>query len=302
MANHFLVTGSGGQLGTALLRLLGETAAQVHAPTHAELDISREEELRSYLAGLEAPPEVVFNAAGFTHVDRCEREPEAAALGNATGPALLATACSELGAKLVHVSTDYVFPGEADPPGRPYREDDPVGPLSTYGRTKLLGERHVLETDPRFLVVRTSWVFGRGRNFLAAILAQAVARRRGEALGPLRVVADQTGCPTYAPDLARAMLGLVAADAQGLYHAAGAGTATWWELARFCLDECGFADIEIEKIATSELTVDAPRPAWSVLDCGKARALGVEMRSWQDAVREYLNSDDAPEGAPGARS
>jgi dTDP-4-dehydrorhamnose reductase len=248
---------------------------------------------------LDSPPEVVFNAAGFTHVDRCEREPEAAAAGNARGPALLATLCQEMGTKLVHVSTDYVFPGEGT---RPYLEDDPVGPLSTYGRTKLLGERHVLETDPNALVVRTSWVFGRGRNFLAAILDQARKRRSGEATGPLRVVADQTGRPTYAPDLAAALLALVAADARGLYHAAGDGIATWWELARFCLDACGFADIEIEKIPTSELDLPAPRPAWSVLDCGKACELGVEMRSWQDAVREYLNSEDAPAGAPGAPS
>jgi dTDP-4-dehydrorhamnose reductase len=274
-------------------------AARVHAPSHAELDVAVEADLRAYLGELGSPPEVVYNAAGFTHVDRCEREPEAAAAGNARGPALLATLCRELGAKLVHVSTDYVFPGEGT---RPYVEDDPVGPLSTYGRTKLLGERHVLETDPTALVVRTSWVFGRGRNFLAAILDQARKRRSGEAAGPLRVVADQTGRPTYAPDLAVALHALVAAEARGLYHAAGDGIATWWELARFCLDECGFADIEIEKIRTSELDLPAPRPAWSVLDCGKARELGVEMRSWQDAVREYLNSEDAPAGAPGSAS
>jgi dTDP-4-dehydrorhamnose reductase len=274
-------------------------AARVHAPSHAELDVAVEADLRAYLGELGSPPEVVYNAAGFTHVDRCEREPEAAAAGNARGPALLATLCRELGAKLVHVSTDYVFPGEGT---RPYVEDDPVGPLSTYGRTKLLGERHVLETDPTALVVRTSWVFGRGRNFLAAILDQARKRRSGEAAGPLRVVADQTGRPTYAPDLAVALHALVAAEARGLYHAAGDGIATWWELARFCLDECGFADIEIEKIRTSELDLPAPRPAWSVLDCGKARELGVEMRSWQDAVREYLISEVAPAGAPGSAS
>jgi dTDP-4-dehydrorhamnose reductase len=284
-----------------LVRLLAAAnpSVEVSAPTHAELDIAREGDLRAYLAERGAPPEVVFNAAGFTHVDRCEREPDAAAEGNAHGPAVLAILCAELGAKLVHVSTDYVFPGEGT---RPYLEDDPVGPLSAYGLSKLQGERQVLEIDPSALVVRTSWVFGRGRNFLAAILDQALKRCRGEASGPLRVVADQTSRPTYAPDLASALHALVAADARGLYHAAGDGIATWWELARFCLDECGFADTEVQKIPTSELDVLAPRPAWSVLDCGKARELGVEMRSWQDAVREYLNSDDAPAGAPGAGS
>ena len=297
MSHRYVVTGSGGQLGTALVRLLGE--AVISAPAHAGLDIADEASVAAWLDALEAPPQVLFNAAGFTHVDRCEREPEAAALGNARGPAVLASACKDRNVKLVHVSTDYVFPGESE---RPYCEDDPVGPLSAYGRTKLQGERHVLETDPGFLVVRTSWVFGPGRNFLAAILAQALLRREGKASGPLRVVADQTGRPTYAADLAEALVALVAAGARGLYHAAGDGTATWWELARFVLDTSGFADVQIDEISTAELEVDAPRPAWSVLDCGRAKELGIGMRSWQEAVREYLYSEDAPQGAPGARS
>ena len=116
------------------------------------------------------------------------------------------------------------------------------------------------------------------------------------------MVADQTGRPTHAPDLAAAIRGLVAAGASGLYHAANDGTATWWELARFCLDESGFHDVEASRIATADLELPAPRPAWSVLDCSKTRALGIEMRSWQDAVRAYLHSADAPPGAPGASS
>ena len=135
----------------------------------------------------------------MTHVDRCEREPAAAWRANADGPERLAQACEERGFRLVHVSTDYVFAGAAD---RPYREDDPPAPASEYGRSKLEGERRVLSRCASALVVRTSWVFGRGRNFVAAILAQAQERRRQGDLTPLKVVDDQRGRPTYAVDLA----------------------------------------------------------------------------------------------------
>jgi dTDP-4-dehydrorhamnose reductase len=152
----------------------------------------------------------------------------------------------------------------------------------------------VLAASPSFLVVRTSWVFGRGRNFIAAILDQAGKRRRGEAEGPLRVVDDQTGRPTYAVDLAAGIWRLVEVGATGLYHLANEGAATWWELARFCLDEAGCRDLPIQRIRSSELRVDAPRPAWSVLDTSKAQTLGVVLRRWEEAVRAYLASEASP--------
>jgi dTDP-4-dehydrorhamnose reductase len=204
---------------------------------------------------------------------------------------VLAHACRDAGIALVHVSTDYVFDGQGT---RPYREEDAPAPRSAYGRTKLAGEHAVLAASPSSLVVRTSWVFGRGRNFPAAILDQAAKRRSGEASGPLRVVDDQRGRPTYAVDLAAGIWGLVEVGAVGLYHVANEGVATWWELARFCLDEAGCRDLLIDKISSGELRVDAPRPAWSVLDTSKARAAGVALRHWQDAVRAYLRSDASP--------
>ncbi len=143
-------------------------------------------------------------------------------------------------------------------------------------------------------MVRTSWVFGEGRNFLAAILAQARARKAGGETGPLRVVDDQQGRPTYAVDLAQGLRELVEARARGLYHLANADVASWWELARFCLDEAGFEELEVERIRTADLQVDAPRPAWSVLDCSKAGALGVRLRSWREAVRAHLASPASP--------
>ena len=289
---QWLIVGSGGQLGTALQRQLAEaTDAEVVAAVDLpEWDVSDAGAVRALFESLRA--DVVVNAAAFTHVDRCEREPEAAERANAIAPGLLAEACDRAGCRLVHVSTDYVFPGDGH---RPYREDDPTGPVSAYGRTKLEGEDRVRAVSSEFLVVRTSWVFGRGRNFLAAMLAQASARERGEASGPLRVVDDQRGRPTYAEDLAGGIRALVGKGARGLYHLAGGGEATWWELARCCLDASGYAALPIERIATSDLELDAPRPAYSVLDCSKADSLGVRLRAWREAVGAYLESPDGLE-------
>ena len=299
MSRHWFVTGSGGQLGRALQECLDARGDAATAASHAELDIADASAVSRRLEALPRPL-VCVNAAGFTHVDRCEREPEAAEHGNAVGPAVLAEACAAAQVPLVHVSTDYVFAGDAS---EPYREDAPTAPRSVYGRTKLEGERAVLAASRDHLVVRTSWVFGAGRNFLVAILNQAVARRDGEASGPLRVVADQQGRPTYAVDLASAILAMVEAGASGVLHFANQGVASWWDLARFLLDESGFGDIAIDKIRTGEIAADAPRPAWSVLDTLRAESLGVEIRHWHDAVRAYLASDAAPAlGAPARAS
>lgn len=290
---RWVVTGCRGQLGHALCRQLesdprAELLAAVDLP---EVDVSAPEGVAELFSSLGSPPDVLANAAAFTHVDRCEREPEAAWRTNAAAPGLLAEACARRGSRLVHVSTDYVFSGEAS---RPYCEEDRPEPRSEYGRSKLEGERRALASSPSNLVVRTSWVFGRGRNFLAAILAQAQARRGGQASGPLRVVDDQRGRPTWAVDLAAGLRQLVDRSASGLYHVAGNGVATWWEVARLCLDEAGFCDLAVERIRTAELDLPAPRPAWSVLDCRKAEALGVHMRDWREAVRAYLRSEDSP--------
>jgi dTDP-4-dehydrorhamnose reductase len=285
------VAGCHGQLGSALVSQLEAAGVRVVANDVDTLDVADAEAVDAFLDGCDARPDVVMNAAAFTHVDRCEREPEAAERANAVAPGVLARAAARISARLVHVSTDYVFPGDGD---RPYAETDPTGPRSVYGRTKLAGERAVLGVSGDFLVVRTSWVFGRGRNFPAAMLGQAAERRSGRVEGPLRVVDDQRGRPTYAADLAEGIRGLVEARAQGLYHLSNAGEATWWDLARFCLDEAGYADLEVERIRSGDLEVAAERPAWSVLDCSKAASLGVELRPWRDAVRAYLQSEDSP--------
>ena len=275
MTPRWIVMGCRGQLGRASLALLEARRVPAAGVDLPELDVADAGAVKKYLTAFSPAPEVVLNAAAFTHVDRCEREPDEAERSNAVGPGVLAEACRALGAKLIHVSTDYVFGGDARVP---YREGDPTDPRCVYGRTKLEGERRVLAASADFAVLRTSWVFGSGRNFIAAVLDQAAQRRSGEARGPLRVVDDQVGRPTYAVDLAGAVARLVEAGARGLYHVANDGIATWWDLARFCLDEAGFGDLAIERMRTDQLDLPVRRPSWSVLDCSRAGALGVRMR------------------------
>jgi dTDP-4-dehydrorhamnose reductase len=279
-----LVTGAAGQLGSALQLVLAARGLAFSAPGRGELDVCDDAQVERAFA--RHAPRVVVNCAALTGVDACEREPELAERANAEAPARLARACAARGAKLVQISTDYVFAGDA---ARPYREDDAPSPRSVYGRTKLAGERAALAA-PGALIVRTSWVYGRGRNFPAAILAQA---RAGS---PLRVVADQRGRPTYAADLAAAIVGLLDAGASGIVNFANDGEASWLELARAVLDSCGFADRPIEPLTTQQLGLPAPRPAYSVLDLGKVKGFGLAPRPWREALAAYLASPEAKAG------
>ena len=294
MTMRWLIAGCQGQLGHALVERLAAVpdSEVVAAIDREEVDLADPQAVATLFEGLASnPPDVAVNAAAFTQVDQCEREPEAAERGNTIAPAVLAEACDKRGIRLVQVSTDYVFSGDST---IAYREQDEPKPRSVYGRTKLAGEERVLSISANSLIVRTSWLFGRGRNFIAAILAQAQDRRAGRVSGPLRVVDDQYGRPTYAHDLAEAIVYLVERGAGGFYHVANCGVATWWDLARASLDGAGYEDLSVERIRTDELTVDTPRPPRSVLDCSKAEALGVKMRSWKDAVSAYLASAESP--------
>lgn len=293
---RWLVTGSGGQLGRCLSEQLATAGAgvQVVALDRTRLDIARPESVRAVLDA--ERPEVVANAAAFTWVDRCETERELAWRINAEAPGLLARECASRGIRLVHVSTDYVFDGRSQ---RPYAEDDPPAPQTEYGRSKLEGERQVMRELPGALVVRTSWVFGPGRNFVATILALAAKRRAEHDRTPLRVVDDQFGSPTYAADLAGWIARLVEAGAGGLYHLANRGVATWWEVAREALDVGGLGDISIERVATDEFPRPAPRPAYSALDGSKADAAGIRRRGWREALADYVTSDAQPPKPPG---
>jgi dTDP-4-dehydrorhamnose reductase len=230
-------------------------------------------------------PDVIFNGAAYNKVDGAETETGRALEVNALAPSMLARAALEVGALLVHFSTDYVFDGRAT---APYREDDCPHPLGAYGISKLAGEKLVLASRAEHLIVRTSAIFGRGGSrqkggsFVERILEQAKAGR------PLRVVADQTFSPTYSPDLAAAAVALVRAGARGLVHVANQGSCTWHELATKGLALAGI-QAPVAEITTAELKLAAKRPAYSVLDTSRYQSLGLPpLRPWADALAASL--------------
>ncbi|MBW2273290.1 MAG: dTDP-4-dehydrorhamnose reductase [Deltaproteobacteria bacterium] len=297
MGLRFFVTGKDGQLGRCLVRRLaapGE-ATLVGAIDLGEVDVGDRDAVMGLFDDLaEGPPDLLVNAAAFTAVDRCESEPETAMRVNGEAPQHLAELCRGAGTRLVHVSTDYVFDGAS---AEPYDEKAVPAPCNAYGRSKLEGEQRVLAASPDFLVVRTSWLYGPGPNFVGAILRQARLRAKGEVEEPLKVVDDQHGCPTFAADLAEGLIALATAVGNpsgrgGLYHLCNAGATTWWDFARAILDLCGFGALEIERGRTRDLDLPAPRPAWSVLDCSRAAGLGVGLRGWREALECFLLSPD----------
>ena len=296
---RWLLSGASGQLSRSMVCALA--ASPRHTLTAAldrgALDLGDPASIARTVGGAQGRADVFLNAAAFTFVDRCESERELARRVNGDGPRNLARACNDAGLLLVHISTDYVFDGKAT---RPYTETDQPAPASVYGHTKLEGEQAVLAESAAFLVVRTSWLFGPGRNFVRTMIEQAGARRARRDPSSLRVVDDQFGSPTYAGDLAAGIMSLVEVGAGGLYHLANRGVATWWDVARECLDQGGFQDVAIERVRTSEFPRPAPRPAYSALDCTKAERIGVRLPGWRDAVGAYLRSDASPlAAAPG---
>lgn len=269
------ITGAGGQVGVEVAALLPDA----HAHARDDLDVTDAGAVRSALDGAD----VVVHLAAFTNVDECEQDPERAFAVNARGTANVAAVASAGGARVVYVSTDYVFDGRK---GEAYEEHDQVNPVNVYGRSKLEGERAVLEVE-RSLVVRTSWVFGRGRNFVATILSAARAGKE------LRVVADQIGRPTWARALAQALVHLVEAEVTGTIHVAGDGyPCSWADLADAALDVAG-AGGRVERVDTSGYARRAgrslaPRPANSTLSIEAARAVGVPLWDWRESVRAYV--------------
>lgn len=272
---RLLITGAGGQLGQALARRRPDAVALARA----DLDLTDFAATRRALHDLR--PAVVLNAAAFTDVERCEQEPDLAYAGNCLAPQNLAVACAEVGAVLLHVSTNCVFDGTASVP---YREHDRPNPISVYGRTKLAGEEAVRAVLPQHYIVRTSWLFGHGRrNFVRTVLR--LADERGE----LAMVTDEVACPTYAEDLAGALLALVASGRYGTYHLTNAGACSRYDLACRILALSGRAHVPVRPIALATYRRLAAPPPYSALDnfLG-ARALGIALRPWEDALRDYL--------------
>jgi dTDP-4-dehydrorhamnose reductase len=274
-----LITGAGGLLGRALTDLLAASGWRVVALARADLDITREDDVRNAIEAHR--PDVVFNCAATPDVDRCEREPEMAFEVNERGPRWLARHAVRVGAEIVHVSTDYVFDGKKE--GFYTQEDEP-GPLSVYARSKLAGEMAVREEAERFYIVRSSWIFGAGgKNFGSRVveLARSGARLKG--------VTDQTSIPTYAPDLARRIEEVVALRAHGLYQVTNTGPTSWYEFARLALERAGLSDVEILPVTRAELQQIAPRPRNSAMRCLVSEKMGLApLRHWRDALDDFI--------------
>ncbi len=259
-------------------RALGREFPAAERFTRAALDIT---DVPAVHAALQPGIRLVLNAAADTRVDAAETDPHHTRV-NHVAVGLLAARCGEIGATLVHVSTDYVFSGKGI---RPYREDDPVDPVNAYGRGKLAGERRAFEEGDEVLVVRTSWVFGTGGvNFVDTIL------KRVEAGGKeLSVVNDQIGRPTFAGDLAAAIRALVERRVTGIVHFANAGDATWFELAAEVLLLSGHSGVSLKPVATEAFPRPARRPRCSVLDTTLyERLTKVSPRPWREALAAYL--------------
>ncbi|OGO47193.1 MAG: dTDP-4-dehydrorhamnose reductase [Chloroflexi bacterium RBG_16_64_43] len=275
------ILGAGGQLAHDLVECMGDWDL---APLrHSDLDVCNHQAVRTRLA--EARTEVVINTTAFHRVDDCETEWEKAFLVNAHAVRNLALVCRDLGAVLVHLSTDYVFGGEKR---TPYSEDDLPRPLSAYGVSKLAGEHFVRVLCPDSLVVRTSGLYGiagssgKGGNFVETMI------RLAEAGKPIRVVDDQDLAPTYAADLAAGIKEMLMKRGRGLYHMTNSGSCSWFEFARAIFDMTGL-HVDLSPTSTAAYGLRARRPSYSVMSQERAVALGLKrLRPWPEALRAYL--------------
>lgn len=296
------VTGAQGQLAMALGEAAGRHNITIITMGRPEFDLTQPASIDAALDS--AKPDVVINTAAFTAVDKAETDAEAAFAINAVGAGELAGCCAARGIPIIHISTDYVFAGDSL---NPYREDDDTGPAGVYGRSKLEGERLVARAGPRHVIVRTSWIYSPwGHNFLKTMLRVGASQRE------LKVVADQRGCPTYAPHLADACLTIAARIAGepassalwGQTHAAGAGETTWHgfacEIFR-AAEMRGLEPMAVVPITTAEYPTPAQRPANSRLDCSRLRqTFGFQMPSWtagtHDCVGRLLDGKSSQTG------
>jgi dTDP-4-dehydrorhamnose reductase len=304
MATHerVLVIGAAGMLGHELTDILSADW-KLTGVDIGELDITDGEGAAAYIMSLR--PYAVVNAAARTDVDGCESDPEGAFAVNARGAGHVAAACGTSASRMIQISTDYVFDGLK---GEPYRESDRPNPQSVYGRSKLAGEEAVGAALSDYLIVRTSWLFGRhGKNFVDTVLKAASQQ------SVLEVVGDQYGCPTYARDLATGIGALLTTDCRGIVNVTNSGICSWCEYARAILELAGINGVRVSEITSDRLERHAPRPPFSALDGSRyAGLMGAPLRHWREAVGEYIKkkgtgyfftSDKAQKGRKGrARS
>jgi dTDP-4-dehydrorhamnose reductase len=284
-----LLVGSRGQLGWELLRATKECGLDCEGLDTPQFDLTDKEAVERTVGGEEFS--LVVNAAAYTAVDKAESERDQAFAVNADGPRYLALACAKNNIPLIHVSTDYVFDGTKK---TPYVESDPISPMGVYGESKAAGEASVRDNLNNYIILRTSWLYSsHGNNFVKTILRLAGEREE------LRVVADQYGCPTYAADLAAAVLELAKRIGSqgsvqwGVYHYCGHGVTTWHgfaqEICELSKKHTPMRVKEIEVISTDEYPTPAKRPPYSALDCSKIKSVfGIRTRPWQDSLADML--------------
>lgn len=290
MSGRIVITGAGGQLGRYLTSLTARQGRDAVALTSSQWDITDPAAAERIVQR----GDVVINCAAYTDVDGAESDEARAFAVNEAGPGHIARACAQAGAQLVHVSTDYVFNGDfggAAP--RPYEPTDHTAPQSVYARSKLAGERAVLAALPdpaQGKVVRTAWVYtgGTGKDFVA------VMRRLAAGDGPVNVVDDQTGSPTYVGDLAAALLQIIDDRVPGpILHAANEGACSRFEQARAVFEECGADSERVRPVSTAEFPRPAPRPAYTALGSGQSVAAGMRpLRPWRPALVAALSASD----------
>jgi dTDP-4-dehydrorhamnose reductase len=273
-----LVTGVNGQLGYDVCRVLNERGIENKGVDLSDFDITDEKAVMNYIT--EYSPDAVVHCSAWTAVDKAEDNIELVRAVNTNGPRYIAEACKKINAKMVYISTDYVFPGTGE---RFYEPDDLTEPVSTYGATKLGGELAVKELLDRYFIVRISWVFGKnGNNFIKTMLKLAEARDE------LSVVCDQLGSPTYTADLAPLLCDMVITEKYGTYHATNEGICSWAELAEEIFRFAG-KNVKVNHIPTSEYPSRAVRPLNSRMNKDKLDKMGFHrLPTWQDALARYL--------------
>ncbi len=285
-----LITGGKGQLGLQIKSILKKKAYDL-GPIDSrlaecerrfidldDLDITDLNQVNDYIGGFQ--PDVVINCAAYTNVDGCESDKDTAFKVNSIGPRNLAIACEKYGAKLLHVSTDYVFNGEGNVP---FCEYDAPQPVSVYGKTKHLGELYIRENCKRNFIVRTAWLYGEwGKNFVLTIMKAAKEK------GHLDVVDDQRGNPTYAEDLAHHILKIILTDEYGIYHCTGTGECSWYDFASKIVEYSGI-ECTVTPVTSEKINRAAKRPSYSSLDNMMLRAtIGDEMRQWDVALKSFI--------------
>jgi dTDP-4-dehydrorhamnose reductase len=288
MSGRIVITGAGGQLGSCIAAQATDQGRDVLALTSSQWDITDPAAAESIVKS----DDVVINCAAYTDVDGAESDESGAYVVNATGPEHIARACARAGARLIHVSTDYVFNGDfggAEP--RPYEPCDQTAPQGVYARSKLAGEVAVLAALPEAVVVRTAWVYtgGSGKDFVA------VMRRLAAADGPVDVVDDQTGSPTYVADLATALLQVADFSVPGpILHAANEGVVSRFEQARAVFEECGADPARVRPVSSAQNPRPAPRPSYSALSSRQSVAAGLTpLRAWRPALVAALAASGA---------